>query len=84
MIEYLKTFLEALSMKPKTKFVGVVFGIVLLCLKPFLIQYNMNWFYNKFSWIIILITLFFAASLTIEVIIEVCEWSKNKYNTKDI
>lgn len=40
----------------------------------------MNWFYNKFSWIIILITLFFAASLTIEVIIEVCEWSKNKYN----
>ena len=84
MIEYLKTFLEALSMKPKTKFVGVIFGIVLLCLKPFLIQYNMKWFYNKFSWIIILITLFFAASLTIEVIVEVYEWGRNKYNKRKV
>lgn len=63
-------------MKPKTKLIGFVFGIMILCLKPLLIQYNMTWFYNKFSWVVVLSTLFFASSL----IVEIFRWIKEKYD----
>lgn len=53
-------------MKSKHKAIIFFFGLVILLLRPIVKFYNMEWFYNKFSWIIILIIAFFGVTLIID------------------
>lgn len=76
-MEYLKPFLEALNLKPKTRLTGFIFGLALLLLKPLLLNYNMGWFYKHLSWLAVTITLLFGATL----ISDLCELLKDKINS---
>lgn len=75
---YVKALLEILDLKTKSRAILFIFGLALLLLKPILVPYNMIWFYKKFSWIIILATLFFGATL----IADLTNYVISKYKTR--
>lgn len=86
-MEYVKTFMEALNMKLKYKAVIFLSGLIILLLKPIAKLYNMEWLYNNFSWIIILITVISGIVLAVdlftyvssEIKIRITSWKLDKY-----
>lgn len=76
-MEYLKTFLEALNLKPKVRLTGFIFCLALLLLKPLLQDYNMGWFYSHLSWAVVVFALLFGATL----ISDLLAYGKDKYES---
>lgn len=62
-MEYIKAVLEALRLNAKDRFIMSIFGCLLLLGIPFERVLHVEWFYKKFTWIIVLLTLFFIATL---------------------
>lgn len=73
----------------KLKYKAVIFlsGLIILLLKPIAKLYNMEWLYNNFSWIIILITVISGIVLAVdlftyvssEIKIRITSWKLDKY-----
>lgn len=62
-MEYIKAVLEALKLNAKDRFIMSIFGCLLLLGIPFERVLHVEWFYKKFTWIIVFMTLFFIATL---------------------
>ncbi|MCH9393591.1 hypothetical protein GIX83_02340 [Lactobacillus reuteri] len=67
-MDYIKQAMDALKMDTKSRLIGLSAGIIVLLLKPFAKVLSMTYFYNKFTWIVVLITIFFVASLVIDLV----------------
>ena len=68
MINYIKGAMEALKMDTKSKIIGLFAGIIILALKPFAKILSMTCFYSKFTWVVVLVVVFFTASLIVDLI----------------
>lgn len=76
MIENIKYFLEALKFNMRQRAEIVFFGIIVLCLRPFANYLKMVWFYDKFTWLVVLITIAFISTL----FFDFCSILKKKYD----
>lgn len=75
-MDYIKGVIEALKMDTKSKSIGFFVGLIILLLKPFSKELNMTYFYNRFTWIVVLITIFFAVSIAVDFV-------EAKYNKRE-
>lgn len=74
-------------MKLKYKTVIFLSGLITLLLKPIEKTYNMKWLYNKFSWIIVLITVISGVVLAVDLLtyigseikVRIMSWKLDKY-----
>ena len=78
---YIREAIEAVKMDTKSKIIGLVTGLVVLFLKPFARLLSMTYFYNKFTWAVVLVTIFFAVSLCID--LEEKQRNKRERNRED-
>lgn len=62
-MEYIKAVLETLKLSIKDRFILSLFGILVLLAIPFEGTLHLEWFYRKFTWLIVLLTMFFIATL---------------------
>lgn len=75
MSELIKYILESLKLNMKQRAMVFVFGGIVLCLMPIANYFKMVWFYNKFAWLILLLTIFVAITL----IFDFLSFLKRKY-----
>lgn len=76
-MEYIKGALETLKTDTHIRVVLFISCIILLILRPCDGYLNMSWFYNKFTWAIIIITILLFSSLIVDFI-------KQKYEERCI
>ncbi|MEY8295149.1 super-infection exclusion protein B [Limosilactobacillus caviae] len=81
-MEYVKAVLEAFNLRMKHRVIGFLSGVLILFLRPIAKFYNMEWFYNKISWIVVLITAFFGVILVVDLGEYIIKKVKNKFDNK--
>ena len=62
-MEWIKGAITLIKESVKTRFILFTLGIILLFLKRFSKELSMTYFYNHFTWVVVLATFFFAATL---------------------
>lgn len=65
-MNYIRGAIDALKMDTKSKLIGLCVGLVVLMLKPLANVLSMTYFYSKFTWIVLLATIFFGVSLIVD------------------
>lgn len=66
MIEWFRSFAETIKMNMKNRLVGLIFCLLVLAIKPFSKVLGMEWFYNKFTILLVLGALLFASTLIVD------------------